>query len=120
MIIDLRGGFVMNKKCEAVYADEIKWEKAKDKIWEKILWKDKKSGSYIRLTQSEPGAKGLDKLKHEFDEFVYVLQGQQRNISNGKKWHQGMYSIFPSDTEHGPFSTEEGIICIEFRYYSEK
>ena len=110
----------MNKKYEAIYADEIKWKKAKDGIWEKILWKDSKSGSYVRLVRSEPGSKGLNELKHECDELVYVLQGQQENTNNGKKWHQGMYSIFPAGTEHGPFSTEEGIISIEFRYYSEK
>jgi len=110
----------MDEKCEACYTDQINWVKVKDKLWEKIIWKDQKSGTYIRLTRTDPGFKGLDTLKHDCDEFVYVLQGSQTNINNGKVWHQGTFSFFPAGTEHGPFTTEEGINCIEFRYYPNK
>ena len=110
----------MTEKIEAQYADEMKWEKVKDKVWEKILWKDEASGTYARLVKSDAGCKGEETLCHECDELVYVLQGQQVNLKNGKIWHQGMMSVFPAGTEHGPFATEEGITCIEFRYFSGK
>jgi mannose-6-phosphate isomerase-like protein (cupin superfamily) len=110
----------MGEEYEALYLDQINWVKVKDKIWEKIIWKDQKSGTYIRLAKTDPGFKGTNTLKHDCDEFVYVLQGKQINTNNGKVWHQGMSSAFPAGTEHGPFATEEGIICIEFRYYSKK
>ena len=91
---------MMMDKCEAVYADTIEWEKVDNKIWEKTIWKNEKSGTYVRLVRAEPGFKG-----------------QQVNVRTGKVWHQGMLSSFPAETEHGPFSTDEGILCIEFRYY---
>ena len=107
----------MKELCEALYADQIKWEKVDDKIWEKVVWKDKSSGTYVRLVRADPGFKGENTVRHECDELVYVLQGQQTNIRTGKVWHQGMLSAFPAGVEHGPFATEEGILCIEFRYY---
>lgn len=108
---------MMMDKCEAVYADTIEWEKVDNKIWEKTIWKNEESGTYVRLVRVEPGFKGEKTLRHDFDELVYVLQGQQVNVRTGKIWHQGMLSSFPAETEHGPFSTDEGILCIEFRYY---
>jgi hypothetical protein len=58
-------------------------------------------------------------MVHEWDELVYVLQGGQTNTRTGTEWHQGMFSVFPKGTEHGPFKTGEGIISIEFRYLEE-
>jgi len=108
----------MNGEREALYADETKWEKVEDKVWEKVIWRDEKSGTYVRLVRADPGFRGEKTSRHDCDELVYVLQGQQVNISTGKVWHEGMSSTFPAGVEHGPFATEEGIICIEFRYYS--
>jgi len=106
----------MQEKREAVYADELKWEKVQDKVYEKILWKDEKSGTYARLIRVDAGFRGEKPLSHEFDELVYVLQGQVENIQNGKIWHQGMFCFFPAGVEHGPLTTEEGCLSIEFRY----
>ena len=91
-----------------------------EKVWEKIIWKDEKSGTYARLVRVDPGCKGKKILRHDCDELVYVLQGQQVNTRRGTVWHQGMLSFFPAGTEYGPFSTEEGIITIEFRYFSDR
>lgn len=108
----------MSEKREGVYPDIIKWEKVTDKVWEKILWRDERTGSYARLARADPGFKGANAIVHDFDELVYVLQGQQVNLKTGQVWRQGTYSFFPAGTEHGPFSTDEGIACLEFRYYS--
>ena len=108
----------MENKREAVYADEMKWEKVEDKVWEKILRKDEKSGTYVRLIRVDPGFKGEKPLSHDFDELVYVLQGQVVNIKNGKIWHQGMFCHFPAGVEHGPLATDEGTLAIEFRHFS--
>jgi hypothetical protein len=109
----------MNKKIEAEYPDIINWENLGDKIWEKILWRDEETGTYIRLVRADPGFEGSDTLIHDFDELVYVLQGNQSNVKTGQVWRQGMFSYFPEGTEHGPFSTNEGIVGIEFRFYRE-
>ena len=106
----------MQDKREAVYADEMKWEKVQDLVYEKILWKDEKSGTYARLIRVDAGFRGEKALSHEFDEVVYILQGQVKNTQNGKIWHQGMFCFFPNGVEHGPLETEEGCLSIEFRY----
>ena len=108
----------MQDKKEAVYADEMKWEKVQDLVYEKILWMDEKSGTYARLIRVDAGFRGERALSHEFDEVVYILQGQVRNIQNGKTWHQGMFCQFPAGVEHGPLATEEGAVAIEVRYFS--
>jgi quercetin dioxygenase-like cupin family protein len=110
----------MSEKQEAVFCNTINWEKVEDKIWEKILWKDEKSGTYVRLIRVDAGFKGEKALSHEFDELVYVLQGHQVHSKEGTEWHQGTFSFFPAGTEHGPFKTDEGILSIEFRYYHDK
>lgn len=110
----------MNNEIEAKYVSEFEWSQVDEKVWEKILWKDEKSGTYARLVRSDPGSKGKKILKHDCDEMVYVLQGQQVNTKTGTVWHQGMLSTFPAGTEHGPFETEEGIVCIEFRYFADR
>lgn len=107
----------MSRTCEGAYADEIKWTKVEDKIWEKILWKDETTGSYARLVRTEAGFRGEKTLIHDCDEVVYVLHGQIVNVNTGKIWHQGTFCLFPAGTEHGPFATEEGIFLIEFRHF---
>jgi len=104
---------------EGFYVDSIKWERVRDKLWEKVLWKDEPSGTYVRLIRSDPGLKQEGVLVHDCDELIYVLHGHQTNRRNGKEWRAGTYSFFPQGQEHGPYQTEEGIICIEFRYYSK-
>jgi hypothetical protein len=110
----------MNEMLEGEYPDMIEWEEVKEKVWEKVLWRDEKTGSYIRLVRADPGFEGKDALRHEFDELVYVLQGKQVNLKTGLVWRPGMYSFFPAGTDHGPFSTDEGIACLEFRYYAKE
>jgi len=108
----------MTLSCEGAYADEIKWEKTEmDKVWQKILWRDEKTGSYARLIRTEAGFRGEKALIHDFDEVIYVLHGQQMNTKTGKIWHQGTFCLFPAGTEHGPFATDQGIHLIEFRYF---
>jgi len=74
----------MKIEREAIYADEIKWKKVGDKVWEKILWEDEKTGTYVRLVRVDPAFKAEKPLRHEWDELVYVLQGQQVNTKTGK------------------------------------
>jgi len=81
----------MNEAREGEYPDIIKWEKVNDKVWDKVLWSDEKTGSYVRLVRGDPGFEGKETL----------------------------ISYFPAGTDHGPFASDEGIACIEFRFYSK-
>ena len=99
------------------YPDWIEWEEVAEKVWAKVLWLDEGTGSHVRLLRADPGSIDEETLKHDFDELVYVLHGQQTNINTGVVCRPGMVSFYPAGTEHGPFSTQEGITCLEFRTY---
>ena len=110
----------MNMMFEGEYPDKMQWEEVDEKVWAKVLWLDQRTGSHVRLLRADPGSIDKETLKHDFDELVYVLHGQQTSIKTGKVWRPGTVSFFPAGTEHGPFSTQEGITCLEFRYYADE
>lgn len=90
-------------------------------IQEKILYRDEKQGTYVRLLELAPGFKTGDKpLKHDFDEVVWILKGYSVNPNTGDHNTTGMYAFSPAGTEHGPFYYPEGALFIEFRHYVQK
>ena len=110
----------MHKMVEGEYPDWIEWVEVEEKVWEKVLWRDEKTGSHVRLLRADPGSDEGGTLKHPFDEWIYVLEGRQTNLNTGKVWRPGSVSFFPAGTEHGPFSTDEGITCLEVRIYKQE
>ena len=88
----------MNETREGEYPDVIKWEKVNDKVWDKVLWSDEKTGSYVRLVRGDPGFEGKETLKHEFDELVYVLQGMQINLKTGLLHQMKVSHVLSLDT----------------------
>ena len=110
----------MNEMFEGEYPDWIEWEEVAEKVWVKVLWRDERTGSHVRLLRADPGSVDKEPLKHDFDELVYVLHGQQTNLNTGKICRPGTVSYYPAGTEHGPFSTEEGITSLEFRTYNNE
>jgi hypothetical protein len=90
-------------------------------IQEKILYRDEKQGTYVRLLKIAPGFQtGDTPLKHDFDEFVWVLQGYAVNPRTGHQNATGMHAVFPAGLEHGPFFYPEGAVFLEFRHYAKK
>lgn len=90
-------------------------------LHERILSHDKESGVATRMLHFEPGTDTSPNgtLTHDFWEEVYILQGAIYDIPLGKKFTAGMYASRPPGMKHGPWTSEEGCVTFEVRYYSK-
>lgn len=92
-----------------------------DGIQELILYRDKDSGTYCRLIRVDPEFAGSGKrLKHDFDELVYIIKGGLIHSLTGQVYPEGTVAIFPQGLEHGPHTAPVGALSIEFRHYKSK
>jgi uncharacterized cupin superfamily protein len=86
-------------------------------VKEKILHKDEQTGTYTRIIRVAPGFKGGRKLKHDFDEVVYILKGGMINRESGNVYTSDMVAYFKKGIEHGPFESPVGTLNWEVRHY---
>lgn len=102
--------------------DEFPWhteDVAPPGSTEAIIYRDKTSKTYCRALRLPIGFKGgLEPLRHDFDEVVFVVSGHLINISTGMSYGPGSVAVFPSGTAHGPFATPCGAVTLEFRHYA--
>lgn len=92
-----------------------------DGAWELILYRDEETGTYARILKLDPGHKGLPKpMEHDFEEVVYNLEGEIIDDLTGKVYGPGTYAHFPAGQQHGPYSSPNGSVAIEFRYYKPR
>lgn len=85
---------------------------------EGILYEEPGRRTYVRLLRFPPGLiTGNDRLRHDFDEVVYVLEGPWVDQTTGVAHQAGTIAHFPAGTEHGPFAAPEGCAFLEFRHY---
>ena len=115
----------MEKISEFQAHETLPWTEVKGfdmpGIYEKILYRDEKQGTYVRILRMAPGFRSGDKpLKHDFDEFVWVVSGYSVNPRTGHQNTAGMHAVFPAGMEHGPFEYPEGAVFLEFRHYARK
>lgn len=79
----------------------------------------KKTGRRTRFVKYEPGAK-TGVFIHDYNEEVYVIQGEQRQIINGSEfvdYSSGDFIERPPGTQHGPFESTRGCILLEVHFY---
>lgn len=115
----------MNENKEFKSPEGMQWLKvggfSQDGIFEKIIYRDERQGTYVRLLRLDPGFQSGEKpLKHDFDEVVWVLEGYSINGISGDRNDKGMFAVFPAGLEHGPFKYPEGALFLEFRHYPKK
>jgi anti-sigma factor ChrR (cupin superfamily) len=83
-------------------------------VWERVLAHDPENGSVTRLLRVEPGV-GTGVFVHEHWEEVLILEGSYRM---GSEFHPtGTYTCKGPGVAHGPFATDDGYTCLEFRDY---
>jgi ChrR Cupin-like domain len=97
------------------------WTPAGDKvagIWEQILSKDPVTGAHTRLLRFEPGVSSEPNgtLQHEFWEEVFIVRGDLTDLRLGETFTAGMYACRPPGMPHGPWSTTDGVLMVEFRH----
>jgi len=90
-------------------------------LWEIILYRDSKSGTYSRLLRVDPEFPGIEEiLQHEFDEVVYIINGGLIDSVTGKVYPAGTVAFFPEGLEHGPHTAPVGALLIEFRHFKRE
>jgi hypothetical protein len=84
-------------------------------VWEKVLAHDPETGSYTRLIKADPGLV-LDEIRcHDFWEESYILSGSFEE--NGTVFGPGTFVCNPPGYEHGPYTSPEGWLALEWVYY---
>lgn len=81
-----------------------------------------KRGTRTRLVRFGPGARTTVPFVHDYEEEVYVLEGDQALLDAAATdiqavYRGGMYFLRPAGTFHGPFSSEQGCLLYELHYY---
>jgi len=88
---------------------------------ERILAADPLRGVATRLLRFEPGCdtspNGVQ--RHAFWEEVYILDGALHDLSLGQTFTMGQYACRPPGMPHGPWSSSDGCLTFEVRYYSD-
>lgn len=74
-----------------------------------------KTGARTRLVRFAPGARSETTLEHDYWEEVFVMSGDFSATESPLQ--SPSYSCRPPGTKHGPFSSREGAILLEFQYY---
>jgi len=115
--------YMPKPEIEFSFLTELPWQPIKGLggLSEKILSRDKDSGDYTRLLRFEPGADSspMGVQKHDFWEEVYILNGSLHDISLGETFSAGMYACRPPGMPHGPWTSADGCMTFEIRYYKK-
>ena len=108
-------------ELEFFSADEIPWRPVEGTpgLSERIFSRDEETGDCTRLLKYVPGsdARHLGVLRHDFWEEVWIVEGGLCDVTLGKTWTRGMYACRPPGMPHGPYTSAEGCLTFEVRYY---
>jgi hypothetical protein len=89
---------------------------------ERVLAHDAERGVATRVLRFEPGcdtsANGVQ--RHDFWEEVYILEGSIHDVELNQTFSAGQYACRPPGMPHGPWTSKDGCLTFEVRYYSEK
>ncbi len=86
-------------------------------LWERELARDTESGSYTRLIKAEPGYASTEPVAHDFWEESFIVEGAF--IENGTAFGAGTFVCNPPGFSHGPYTSEDGWIALEWVYYDD-
>jgi len=109
---------------------ELKWEPAiqPEGAYQAIAYRDKTSGTYVRLLRVDPGfadgstwsedfGKGTCCKHMEFTEIIYLISGGLYNPRLECRYKAGDIAVFPAATAHGPMEAPVGALMIEYRHF---
>ncbi|MRV75669.1 cupin [Duganella sp. FT92W] len=86
------------------------------------LDQERKTGMRTRFVRFAPGAATKVPFIHDYDEEVYLVEGDQNLLDKNllqeiKQYQQGAYFVRPAGTYHGPFSSTDGCLLLEIHSY---
>jgi hypothetical protein len=83
-----------------------------------VLAADPASGDLTQLTRFAPGTDTTPAgpVTHDHWEEVLILSGDLTDVRLGQTFTAGMYACRPPGMEHGPWTTEGGVLMLEVRF----
>lgn len=89
---------------------------------ERVLARDPQHGVATRILRFP---KGCDTSPngvqvHDFWEEVYILEGAIHDTELNQTFSAGQYACRPLGMRHGPWTSPDGCLTFEVRYYSER
>jgi hypothetical protein len=92
-----------------------------DKLHEIVLAKDEDSGDYTRLLRFTPGVDTtpLGQQRHDFWEEVWIVSGAIHDLGLDQTFSEGMYACRPPGMPHGPWTSPNGCVTFEIRYFKD-
>jgi anti-sigma factor ChrR (cupin superfamily) len=97
------------RKITTLRSDEGEWVKRTNKIWQKILNKDKESRRAIYLLRCEPGAV-IPPHPHLREEHIFVLEGSF--TIGDTQVRAGDYHYSKAGTLHGTIRSKAGCLVL--------
>ena len=87
-------------------------------INEMILSASADSPDHTRILRFDPGVDSSENgaLTHEFWEEVYIVSGDLTDLRLDQTFTAGMYACRPPGMPHGPWTSEAGVLMVEFRH----
>jgi len=98
--------------------ETIPWKKIMGGVYEKVLYRDDVTQAYTRLVKFDVGSRIDSVLVHDFFEEFLVIDGALTDSSLNKTFTKGMFAMRRPGLKHGPFSSPDGCLAVEVRYYT--
>ena len=86
---------------------------------QRLLSTDEAEGVSTRLLKFDPGVETDEVITHDFWEEVIILEGELHDKTLNKTFTAGMYACRPPGMVHGPYSSPNGCLTFEVRYYKK-
>ncbi|MDG6926644.1 MAG: cupin domain-containing protein [Nitrososphaerota archaeon] len=105
------------KSLEYLDSESIPWTRIHEGVYERVLSRDPDTNAYTRLVRFDAGSRMDDILVHDFFEEFVVVDGSLTDHTLNKTFTRGAYAFRAPGLKHGPFSSPNGCLAIEIRYF---
>jgi 2,4'-dihydroxyacetophenone dioxygenase len=97
-----------------IQSEQMPWrEKSLKGLWEKMLWRDEKTGASIALVRFEKGVSIPHPHSHASNQSMFCLQGRYEYTAAGVVLTPGCFYLNPKGHVHGPTLAHEETIVLE-------
>jgi 2,4'-dihydroxyacetophenone dioxygenase len=97
-----------------IHSAAVPWrEKSLKGVFEKMLWRDERSGGSIALIKFAKGAGIPEPHRHASNQFMFCLEGRYEYTATGIVLKPGSFYCNPKGNVHGPAVAHEETVVIE-------
>ena len=97
-----------------IHSEAMPWrEKSLKGVFEKMLWRDERSGGSIALIKFAKGAGIPEPHRHASNQFMFCLEGRYEYTATGIVLTPGSFYCNPKGNVHGPAVAHEETVVLE-------